>query len=74
MAGMIVRSGRVNPIAAPIEIWRVHKELESKKISKSAFAKALGISSSQLDGKGTFPEGKVEECWRLIESWGSQSG
>ncbi|MBX9724559.1 MAG: hypothetical protein K2X81_24350 [Candidatus Obscuribacterales bacterium] len=72
MAGMIVRSGRVNPKAGPIEIWRVHKELQNKKIPKTVFAKALGISYEQLDGKGTFPVDKVEECWRLLERWGSQ--
>ncbi len=71
MAGMIVRSSRVNPKVAPIEIWRLHKELKRKNISRAAFAKALGISYPHIEGKGTFPVNKVEECWRLLENWGS---
>jgi hypothetical protein len=73
MAGMIVRSNQINPRKAPLELYRVHDELAKKKIPKAVFARALGITSAHLEGKGIFPAHKVDECWRLLESWGNHT-
>lgn len=64
-----VDSRTENPERAPIEIWKVLKELERKKITKAAFCKALGITEHQLSGCGKFPAEKVDECLRLLENW-----
>lgn len=64
-----VDSARENPERAPIEIWKVLKELEQKKITKAAFSKALGITEHQLTGRDKFPAEKVDECFLLLENW-----
>lgn len=64
-----VDSAKENPERAPIEIWKVLKELEQKKITKAAFSKALGITEHQLTGRGKFPPEKVDECFSLLKNW-----
>lgn len=64
-----VDSRTENPERAPIEIWKILRELERKKITKAAFSKALGITEHQLSGRGRFPAEKVDECLWLLENW-----